>query len=132
MSDPEPAKEVVMLKVHVRNLGGVAILCLQGRIVRGETETLRKAVYTQWGVSAVVLDLARVSTIDAGGLGVMLELRELIQSRGIAFKLTNVTNLVSYLLEVTRLNSVFEVTSGAEIAYALALDWPAKELAQCA
>jgi anti-anti-sigma factor len=121
-----------MLKIHVRNLEGVAILCLQGRIVRGETATLRKAVYAQWGVSAVVLDLARVSTIDAGGLGVMLELRELIQSRGIAFKLMNVTNLVSYLLEVTRLNSVFEVTSAAEIAGALALNWSANELAQCA
>ena len=121
-----------MLKVHVRNLGSVAMLCVQGRIVRGEIAPLRKAVSAQWGVSAVVLDLTRVSTIDARGLGVMLELRELIQSRGIAFKVMNVTNLVSYLLEVTRLNSVFDVTSGAEIASALAPNWPAKELAQCA
>jgi anti-anti-sigma factor len=100
--------------------------------VRGETAPLRKAVYAQWGVSAVVLDLSRVSTIDAGGLGAMLELRELIQLRGIAFKIMNLTNLVSYLLEVTRLNSVFEVTSGTEIARALSPNWPAKELAQCA
>jgi anti-anti-sigma factor len=80
----------------------------------------------------VVLDLARVSTIDAGGFGVMLELRELIQSRGIAFKLMNATNPVSYLLQITCLNSVFEITSGAEIACALTPNWPAKDLAQCA
>jgi len=122
-----------MLKVHAKNLGTVAILCLQGRMVRGETAALRKAV-PQSGVSAVVLDLARVSTVDGGGLGVMLELREQTQSKGIDFKLMNVTKLVSGVLEITRLNSVFKVTSGAEILSAISLGRPvsAMELAPCA
>ena len=110
-----------MLKVHAKNLGNVAILCLQGRIVRGETGALLKAVHSQSGVSVVVLDLARVSTVDAGGLGVMLELREQTQSKGIDFKLMNVTKLVSEVLEITRLNTVFEVTFGAEILSAVLL-----------
>lgn len=123
-----------MLKVHIKNLGNVAILCLQGRMVRGETAALRKAVHSQSGVSAVVLDLGRVSTVDAGGLGVMLELREQAQSKGIAFKLMNVTKLVSGVLEITRLNSVFEVTSGADILSAVSLERAvsAIELALCA
>jgi len=104
-----------MLKVHAKNLGTVAILCLQGRIVRGETATLCNVVHSQSGVTAVILDLARVNTVDAGGLGVMLELREQTQSRGIDFKLMNVTKLVSVVLEITCLNSVFEVTSEAEV-----------------
>lgn len=103
-----------MLKVHTRNLGAVTILCLQGRIVNGETATLRNAVDSQSEVSAVVLDLAQVSTVDAGGLGVMLELRQQAESKGIGFKLMNVTKLVSRVLAVTRLDSVFEVTSGVE------------------
>ena len=103
-----------MLKVHARNLGNVAVLCLQGQIVNGETETLRNAVYSQSEVSAVILDLARVSVVDAGGLGLMLELRAQTQSGGIGFKLMNVTKLVSRVLEVTRLDSVFEITSGVE------------------
>src|SRR5258706_142132 len=103
-----------MLKVHARNLGNVAFLCMQGQIVNGERETLRKAVYSQSDVSTVVLDLAQVSTVDAGGLGVMLELREQIQAKGISFKIMNVSKLVGQVLEVTRLDSVFEVTSGVE------------------
>ena len=114
-----------MLRVHAKNLGSVAIVCLQGRMVRGETAALRNAVHSQSEVSAVVLDLARVSTIDAGGLGVMLELREQTESKGIAFKLINVTKLVSRLLEITRLNSVFEITSGAEILSASSYGQPA-------
>ena len=104
-----------MLRVHARKLGTVAILCLQGRVVQGETATLRNAVHSQSEASAVVLDLARVSTIDAGGLGLMLELREQTQSKGIAFRLINVTRLVRRILEITRLDSVFEITSGAEV-----------------
>jgi anti-anti-sigma factor len=103
-----------MLKVHAKNLGNVAVLCLQGRIVNGETETLRKAVHSLSEVSAVILDLARVTTVDAGGLGVMLELREQTESRGIRFELMNVTKLVSRVLELTRLDSVFQITSGVE------------------
>src|SRR5258707_3679205 len=98
---------MVMLRVHAKNLGSVAILCLQGRMVRGENAALRNAVHSQSDVSAVVLDLARISTIDAGGLGVMLELREQTQSKGIAVKLINVTKLVSRLFGITRLNYVF-------------------------
>lgn len=122
-----------MLRVYAKKLGTVAILCLQGRIVNGETAALRNAVESQSDVGAVVLDLARISTIDAGGLGVLLELRERTQSKGIAFKLMNITKLVSRVLEITRLNSVFEVTSRAEILLTVSRDMPASiELASCA
>ena len=107
-----------MLKVHARKLGNVAFLCMQGQIVNGETETLRHAVHlqseAQSDVSTVVLDLAQVSFVDAGGLGVMLELRTLVQSKGIGFKLMNVSKVVGRVLEITCLDSVFEVTSGVE------------------
>ena len=114
-----------MLKVHARNLGNVALLCMQGQIVNGETETLRKAVYSQSHVSTVVLDLAQVSAVDAGGLGVMLELREQVQSKGIGFKLMNVSQMVRRVLEITRLDSVFEVTSGVEFFAAVSERRPA-------
>ena len=123
-----------MLKVHAKNLGTVAVLCLQGRIVKGETEMLRKALHSLSEVSAVILDLARVTTVDASGLGVMLELREQAESKGIRFELMNVTKLVSKVLEVTRLDSVFEVTSRVEFSPAVSRRRPASvmELAPCA
>ncbi len=103
-----------MLKVHAKKLGTVAILCLQGRIVNGETEILRNALQSVSEASAVIIDLARVTTVDARGLGVMLELREQAESKGIRFELMNVTKLVSRVLEVTRLDSVFQITAGVE------------------
>ena len=127
-----------MLKVHARNLGNVAFLCIQGQIVTGETESLRKAVHlqseAQSDVSTVVLDLAQVSFVDASGLGVMLELRTLAQAKGIGFKLMNVSKVVGRVLEITRLDSVFEVTSGVEFFPAVSRRRAASvmELAPCA
>jgi len=103
-----------MLKVHDKKLGAIAVLCLQGRIVRGETATLDSAVASQSDVSTVVLDLTHVSTVDAGGLGMLVLLREQTHSRGVDLKLMNVSTLVSRVLEISRLNSVFEITSESE------------------
>lgn len=103
-----------MLKVHTKQLGTVAVLCLQGQIVTGETESLRAAVSALTGVKSVILDFARVSTVDAGGLGVMLGLREQAGANGIRFALMNLTNGVSVVLAAARLDSVFEISSGME------------------
>ena len=127
-----------MLNVHAKNLGTVAVLCLQGQIVNGETEVLRNAVQSLSEVSAVILDLARVTTVDAGGLGVMLALREQAESRGIRFRLMNVTKQVGRVLEITRLDSVFQITAGVEFFPAVsrsgraALPVPGATLASCA
>lgn len=103
-----------MVKVQTKQLGTVAILSLQGQIVTGETESLRAAVSDLAGTGAVILDFAQVSTVDAGGLGVMLGLREQALAKGIRFALMNVTKGVGMVLAIARLDSVFEITSVME------------------
>lgn len=103
-----------MLKVHTKNLGTVAVLYLQGQIVTGETEILRNAVNSLSMTSTVSLDLVRVSTVDAHGLGVLLELRKLTQTKGMRFELMNVSEPLRRVLEITRLDTVFKITSGVE------------------
>ena len=103
-----------MLKVHTRNLGNVAVVCLQGRIVNGETSSLREVVDSQLNSSAVVLDLARVSMIDASGLGLMLALRKQAEAKGVGIKLMNVSKFVKQVFEITRLDTVFEVIPRVE------------------
>jgi anti-anti-sigma factor len=121
-----------MLKVHAKKIGTVAVLCLRGRVVRGELAPLRTAMNSQSGATAVVLDLTGVSTIDAGGLGAMLELREQTRAKNIEFKLINVSKFVRWVFEVTRLTSVFEIVSGAEIYFASRRRTEPLTLAACA
>ena len=106
-----------MLKIDTRNFGNVAVLNLHGQIVNGQTDVLRDAVQALSlpEGSAVKLDLGRVTTVDAGGLGVMLELREQVQLNGVRFELMNVTRQIKRVFEITRLDSVFHITSTVEL-----------------
>jgi anti-anti-sigma factor len=109
-----------MLNVNAKNLGKVAILSFEGEITAGQTRVLRKAVDAMSPSRTLVLDLSRVTTIDAHGLGVMLELRQETQSRGLEFELMNVSRPVSRVLEISHLDSVFQIAPGLEVLHSLA------------
>jgi anti-anti-sigma factor len=111
-----------MLKVHAKKLDAVEVLCLEGWIVNGETDILRSVVqFTSDDTSEIILDLSNVSVVDAHGLGVLLQLREQTDSKGIHFELRNVSKPLYRLFEITRLNTVFDINSNVpflpEIAY---------------
>jgi anti-anti-sigma factor len=103
-----------MLKIQSKKLDTVAVLSLQGQLVNGEMELLRDAVESLASVSAVKLDLARVTMVDAGGLGVMLALREQAEANGVRFELMNLTKQIGKVFEITHLDSVFRIASGGE------------------
>jgi anti-anti-sigma factor len=121
-----------MLKVHAKNLGSVVVLSLQGQIVTGETDVLRTAVQSLSGVSAVKLDLARVATIDAGGLGAMLELREQAESRSMRFELMNVNKQIARVFEITNLDTVFRITPSVKFFPPVSHSRRVSALASCA
>jgi anti-anti-sigma factor len=101
-----------MLNATVQKLGDSTVLRCQGRIVIGDAYTiLRSAVLSQTRSRMLVLDLAQVDRIDAGGLGVLLGLREWAYSHAIKLRLMNVMNQVAQVLELTKLDDVFEFCS---------------------
>ena len=121
-----------MLRVQAKNLGAVAVLRLKGQIVTGETEILHQLLKSVSGVSTVVLDFAQVTTVDARGLGVMLELREQAESRGIRFELMNVNKRLGRVFEITRLDTVFRITSTIKFFPAVSHRRRVRTLASCA
>ena len=109
-----------MLKVHAKKLHAIEVLSLEGQIVNGETEILRGAVQLTSDISDIVLDLSNVMTVDAHGLGVLLQLREQTLARGIHIELINVSRPLYRIFEITRLNTVFKInTEVTETAYPL-------------
>jgi anti-anti-sigma factor len=100
------------LNATVQKLGDSTVLRCQGRIVIGDAyRILRNAVLRQAHTRILVLDLAQVDRVDAGGLGVLLGLREWAYSHAIRFQLMNVMNQVELILELTKLDRVFEFCS---------------------
>jgi anti-anti-sigma factor len=126
--------EIVMLQIQINQSGTLALLTLQGQIVNGQTELLRQAVNSLSGVNAVSIDLGRVTTIDARGLGALLELREQFAAGGVRFELTNVSKQIGRVLAVTRLDTVFQIATRVEFLPAVARGGHASSprLASCA
>jgi anti-anti-sigma factor len=100
-----------MLKVHAKKSNTVEVFSLEGQIINGETEILRSAVQSVSGASDISLNFANVSVVDAHGLGVLLELREQSLARGVHFELINVSKRLYRIFEITRLHTVFDITS---------------------
>ena len=106
-----------MLKVHAKKLNTVEILSLEGQIINGDTECLSSAVRLSHA-GDIILDFSNVTVIDAHGLGVLLQLREQSLANGIHFKLMNMSERLSRVFEITRLNTVFEINSARELRLA--------------
>jgi len=103
-----------MLKIHAKRSDSVEVLCLEGQIVNGDTETLRSAAQLMSDTSDIILDLSNVTLVDAHGLGILLQLRQQTLANGMHFELMNVNASLSRVFEITRLNTVFEINSGVE------------------
>jgi anti-anti-sigma factor len=118
-----------MLNTTVQKLGDSTVLRCQGRIVIGDAYTiLRNAVLSQTHTRMLVLDLTQVDRIDAGGLGVLLGLREWAYSHAIRLRLMNVMNQVEHVFELTKLDRVFEFCSVEDMFDLL---YPTGAIAQC-
>ena len=101
-----------MLQIHIKNLETFSVLFAEGQIVTGQTDVLRNAFQALPDTRRVVLDLAKVNIVDAHGLGVLLELRQRTHARGTRFELMNVSQPLRRIFEITRLDSVFDITYG--------------------
>lgn len=109
-----------MLKVHAKKSDAVAVLHLEGQIINGDTEGLRSAVQSASGAGDIILNLSKVRIVDAHGLGVLLELREQALARGAHFELINVSKSLYRIFEITRLNTVFEISAPIQFFPAVA------------
>src|SRR5215510_11116389 len=99
--------EQIMLSIHIENVGGMAIVECEGRIVRSDAAfKLREAVMSQQEARIVVLDLSEVGAIEGGGLGMLMFLQQWAHGHDIRLKLFNPRNFVSDRLE--RANSMLE------------------------
>jgi anti-anti-sigma factor len=101
-----------MLTIDIERKGNTTRVWCVGRIVVGkELSKLRDAVLCELDQQTIMLDLAAVEAIDAGGLGLLVFLHTCAYGLGTELKLRNPTLRVAELLRLTNLDSVFGIPS---------------------
>ena len=99
------------MKVNVRSEGDVSVVDLSGKITIGEGDVvLRETVETLLteGRSKIVLNLSRISYMDSAGIGELVACYKRSREKGGQLKLLNPSGKVYDLLQLTKLEEIFE------------------------
>jgi anti-sigma B factor antagonist len=102
----------VALSIASREVDGVTVLDLSGRITLGEGSVqLRDAIrdLISKGQKNILLNLAEVNYIDSSGLGELVSAYTTAKNQGAALKLLKLSQKVHDLLQLTKLYTVFEI-----------------------
>ncbi len=109
------------LKSSSRQVDGVSILDLSGRITLGEgsvvlRDTIRELLGK--GEKKILLNLGDVTYIDSSGIGELVSAYTAVRKEGGELKLLNLTKKVHDLLQITKLYTVFDVKDDEAAAIA--------------
>jgi anti-sigma B factor antagonist len=100
------------MKASTRQIDGVTIVDLSGRITLGEgSVVLRDTVKDLLGKGQkkILLNLGDVSYIDSSGIGELVSAFTSVRNQGGELKLLHLTKKVHDLLQITKLYTVFDV-----------------------
>jgi len=102
----------VTLKASSRQVDGVNIVDLNGRITLGEgsvilRDTVRDLISK--GRKHILLNLGDVTYIDSSGIGELVSAFTSVRNQGGELKLLKLTKKVHDLLQITKLYTVFDV-----------------------
>jgi anti-sigma B factor antagonist len=118
---PDGEDTNVALKMTNREVGGVSVVALDGRIVLGdEGNALRvklKSLIAE-GKKKIVLNMDDLKYIDSAGLGILVAAHCSAKSQGASLVLCHLGSKVQKVLQITKLVTVFEVcdTEAAAVA----------------
>lgn len=109
------------LKSSSRQVDGISILDLSGRITLGEgsvvlRDTIRELLGK--GEKKILLNLGDVTYIDSSGIGELVSAYTAVRKEGGELKLLNLTKKVHDLLQITKLYTVFDVKDDEAAAIA--------------
>ncbi|HSU32202.1 MAG TPA: STAS domain-containing protein [Bryobacteraceae bacterium] len=107
------------LKIQQREVDGILILEMEGRLVLGNNlmdvqETITGNI--NCGNLRQVLNLRQVSTIDSSGLGTLVLVHTSVESAGGALKLVHLSERHLELMVLTKLTGVFEIFNSEQDA----------------
>jgi len=107
------------LKASSRQVNGVTVLDMSGRVTLGEgsvvlRDTIRDVLSK--GNKKILLNLGDVTYIDSSGIGELVSAFTAVRKEGGDLKLLNLTKKVHDLLQITKLYTVFDVKDDEAVA----------------
>jgi len=112
LSDQEETN--VALKMSQREVDGVTVVALDGRIVLGEeSNALREKVkgLLAEGKKQVVLNVTNITFVDSAGLGVLVASHHTAKKEGASLRLCHLDNKFQQVLQITKLMTLLNISN---------------------
>ncbi len=100
------------LKMTSREVDGVTVIAMDGRIVLGEvSNALREKVkaLVAEGKKKVVMNMDNITFIDSAGLGTLVAAHHSAKGQGASLRLCHLGTKFQEVLQITKLMTIFEV-----------------------
>jgi len=100
------------MKSNTREVNGVTVVDLNGRITLGEGSVVLRDQVRELlgkGQKKILLNMGEVSYIDSSGIGELVSAFTTVRNQGGELKLLNLTKKVHDLLQITKLYTVFDI-----------------------
>jgi anti-sigma B factor antagonist len=107
------------LKTSTRQVGGVTVVDVSGRITLGQESAAVRDLVTELlskGQKKILFNLADVQYIDSSGLGSLVSAFTSARKQGAELKLVNLTDKVEGVMQITKLYTVFDVMDDEDVA----------------
>jgi anti-sigma B factor antagonist len=107
------------LQLTTREFDRIVVVDMVGKLTLSESRTqLRDLIHVLSGTGhkRFLLNLAGVEYVDSDGMGELVRCYSTVRQRGGEMKLVQVNKRVGDLLQITRLNTLFEIHSEEQIA----------------
>jgi anti-sigma B factor antagonist len=104
----------VALKMNQREVDGVTVVALDGRIVLGEeSNALREKIKSlvAEGKKKIVLNMDNITFIDSAGLGTLVAAHHSAKAQGASLRLCHLGTKFQEVLQITKLMTIFDVSN---------------------
>jgi anti-sigma B factor antagonist len=105
------------MTTRTRQVGRVTVVDIKGPIVLGDgSPSVRDVVFEllSQGQKQILLNLGAVSYVDSMGLGSLVGALVTARKQGGELKLLNVSDKVTYVMQITKLYAVFDIVKDEE------------------
>jgi anti-sigma B factor antagonist len=112
---------VTTMKSSTRQVDGITIVDLSGRITLGEGSVVLRDKVRELlgkGQTKILLNMDEVTYIDSSGIGELVSAFTTVRNQGGDLKLLNLTKKVHDLLQITKLYTVFDIKDDEAAAVA--------------
>lgn len=97
---------------------GVVVVGVDGQLIVGNRQELKQKIMeaVEGGDRKVLVDFSNTGYIDSSGLGVLVSLAKKLRELGGELRLAGLNADLRTLFELTKLDTLFEITDSAEEA----------------